>query len=206
MKYMIVALGPALLLVAAFSREILGLWLGPLFANKSAAPLQILTLGVFFNSLGYCPYSLLQGVGKPNLTGIFHLMEIPPHLGLVWILVVKMGLTGAAIASVLRVAVDAGLLFGACNWLRLTSARTFRNQRVFRSLLSLLALTAVVLLGATGQHSLSFRIILTCGSLAGYAVVVWHKVFDGRDRWFLAGATRELMTLSPRPKDRRQES
>ena len=206
MKYMIVALGPALLLVAAFSREILGLWLGPSFASKSAVPLQILTLGVFFNSLGYCPYSLLQGVGKPNLTAIFHLIEIPPHLGLVWILVVKMGITGAAIASLLRVVVDAGLLFGACNWLRLTSVRTLRKQRVFQSILSLFVLTAVVFLGRTADNSLSFRIILTCWSFAGYCVAVWHSVFDGRDRQLFAQATRELMRRVPKPEIWRQES
>jgi len=51
------------------------------------ACLQWLAVGVFINSLAYVPFSLLQGVGRPDLTATLHLIELPLYLGLLWWLI-----------------------------------------------------------------------------------------------------------------------
>jgi O-antigen/teichoic acid export membrane protein len=195
MKYLIMALGPVLLIVAAFAHDILQFWLGSAFAEQSTLPLQILTLGIFINSLGYFPYSLLQGLGKPSLTGAFHLVEIPIHFALVWLLVSRMGIVGAAIASTARVSVDCFLLFGACSWLRLTSLHPLRGQKMLESSLGVVALGAAIWVSAAIGLSLPVRIGLAVSYIACYSVAQWRFSCDHRDRQFLRRTIRTIPIL-----------
>lgn len=195
MKYLIMALGPVLLIVAAFAHDILQLWLGSAFAEQSTLPLQILTLGIFINSLAYFPYSLLQGMGKPSLTGVFHLVEIPIHFALVWLLVSRMGIVGAAIASTTRVLVDCLLLFGACSWLHLTSVNPLRGQKMLESSLGVVVLGAAVWVSAAIGLALPVRIGLAVGYIACYSVAQWRFSCDLRDRQFLRSTIRNILIL-----------
>jgi len=88
----------------------LGLWLGPDFATNSARILSILTLGVFFNATAYVPYTLIQGVGRVDVTALLQLAELPVYLGVLWVLADRYGAIGAAAAWSLRTAFDCGLL------------------------------------------------------------------------------------------------
>jgi O-antigen/teichoic acid export membrane protein len=184
-KYLIIGLGPLLLVAAAFSQDILGLWLGPAFAEKSTLSFQILTAGIFINSLGFFPYSLLQGLGKPKLTGLFHLAELPIHVALVWILVNRMGIVGAAIASTLRVLIDTILLFGACHWLRLTSSPTLLKQRVIQCSLTLAVCGAAVFTCAATGLSFFLRVGITAALLGCYAMAQWRWSLDQHEREFV---------------------
>jgi O-antigen/teichoic acid export membrane protein len=192
-KYLIVGLGPVLLLAGVFSRDILQLWLGAAFADKSTLPLQIITVGVFVTSLAYFPFSLLQGLGKPKLTGVFHLVEVPLHLVLVWILVTRVGIVGAAIASTARVLFDAILLFWACSWLRLTPLRAVFDKHLIRSFANLAAFSVAVCLCAGIGESLLLRIAITIVLLACYAFAQWHWSIDNQDREFLRAMNRKAV-------------
>jgi O-antigen/teichoic acid export membrane protein len=192
-KYLIVTLGPVLLLVAAFARDILQFWLGSAFAEHGTVALQILALGVFVNSLGFFPYSLLQGVGKPNLTGAFHLIEIPLHFALVWVLVTRMGIVGAAIASTARVLVDGLLLIGACIWLRFTSLHILRERKLPESCLGVLVLGAAIWASSVGVPALPIRIGLAAGFLTCYVIAQWHWSCDLPERQFLRAMSKEIL-------------
>ncbi|MHB1601947.1 MAG: flippase, partial [bacterium] len=72
-KYIILGFGVLCLFVILFAKNILGVWVGNNFALKSVLPMQILVLGVFINSVGHIPYTLLQAVGRPDITAKFHL-------------------------------------------------------------------------------------------------------------------------------------
>jgi len=110
-KYILLTLGPIILVINLFAEDILRLWLGTDFAKESTVVLQLLALGVLINSLAYTPFSLLQGVGRPDLPAKFHLLEMPFYIATAWILVNKQGIIGAAMAWVIRVTLDAILLF-----------------------------------------------------------------------------------------------
>ena len=184
MKYLIMGLGPVLVLAAAFSRDILQFWLGATFAEKSAPSLQILTVGIFLNSLGFFPYSLLQGLGKPKLTAFFHLVELPIHFALLWILVSRLGIAGAAIASTVRVLIDTLLLFWACNWLGVTSGRIFLEARVIQSLISLGVWSGTVYLCAASRQALLVRVAITLVLIACYSFALSRWSIDHNDRQF----------------------
>src|SRR2546427_12085437 len=52
-KYFIIGMGPVLIINAAFSRDILHVWLGTAFSAKSNLPFQIFTVGIFLKSIGF---------------------------------------------------------------------------------------------------------------------------------------------------------
>lgn len=110
-KYVFLSLFPVTLVVITLAHEGLSLWLGVEFAQHSTRVLQWLALGVFLNSLGFIPFALVQGVGRPELTATLHLVELPVYLAVVWWLTKTYGIEGAAIAWVVRVAVDMAILF-----------------------------------------------------------------------------------------------
>ena len=112
-KYIFITLGPIVLILLIFGKKILQIWLGTNFASQSTIVLQILAIGVLINSLAHVPYSLLQGAGRPDIPAKFHLLELPLHLVIAWILINNWGISGAALAWAIRVMLDAILLFVA---------------------------------------------------------------------------------------------
>lgn len=98
---------PIMLLLVAFAGEGLTLWQDAAFAAASAAVMRWLVAGLFVYSLSYVPFSLLQGVGRPDLGARLHLVEIPAYLGLAWVLMGRLGIEGAGIAWFVRCVVEA---------------------------------------------------------------------------------------------------
>ena len=89
----------------------MGAWLGQDFATRGVVVAQWLAAGVAINCLAHVPFSLLQARGRPDLTGVLHLAELPLYIVLLWLLTRSRGIEGAAIAWTLRCTADALLLF-----------------------------------------------------------------------------------------------
>lgn len=94
------------LITITFAYEILHIWLGEAFALKSAQVIQILMIGVFFNSIAQIYYSLLMSSGRSDIVGKLHLFELPIYMVLFWIFIPRLGIIGAALAWTLRVVLD----------------------------------------------------------------------------------------------------
>lgn len=184
LKSILLSLGPVLLLVAVFAHPILQLWLGSAFALRSTRVLQILAAGVFINSMAVLPFSLLQGLGRADLTAKFHLLELPVCIGVLWWLISRLGIEGAAIAWTARVALDAVLLFSAVFWLKLLSLRTARSvQKAFATLTVFgLLLVPVWASGSAARQGASAMLLLL-----GFAAAAWKFVLDGTDRNLILG-------------------
>ena len=60
---------PLSLLVGAFSRELLRAWLGPAFAAAGGPVLAWLSAGLLLNGLAKVPSTLIQAIGRPDITG-----------------------------------------------------------------------------------------------------------------------------------------
>ena len=101
------------LVILFFGPELLRLWLGDSFAEKSGTALQILAAGVLVNGLAHVPSAFLAAVGRPDVSAKFHVAELVIHVPLAYWLIRNFGITGAAAAWTFRVAIDAGLLFSA---------------------------------------------------------------------------------------------
>jgi len=105
---------PGVLFFYLFSGEILTIWLGGEFANHSKIVLQILAIGVLANGIAQVPFAYLQGRGQPRKTAILHLTELPAYLLLLWLLLPRLGIEGAAISWSLRNIIDCILLYAIC--------------------------------------------------------------------------------------------
>ena len=183
LKFLILTAGPAALLLFFLARPLLTFWLGTKFANEGALALQILAGGVLINSLAYIPYSLLQGVGRPDLTAKFHLAELPIHIGLVWFLVTHFGLPGAALAWTLRVTLDFVILIVAACWVTRTSPRLLAGRDLRRSLGTLAVLGAGLLLLWSTTHVLIADAAFTLLLSGGFLFAAWHYVLNMEEKW-----------------------
>ena len=88
----------------------LSIWISPTFAQSALPITLVLIVGIWLNSMAMVPYTVIQAIGKPKITAIFHLVEMLLYTALIWALTRKYGLIGAAIAWTARVALDLALL------------------------------------------------------------------------------------------------
>lgn len=109
-KLMAIGILPVVVLGGYFSDKILYLWMGKDYAENSTAILCVLLVGFFFNSIAAIPFASIQSVGKAKLTALLHCIEVIPYLIILYYLVMKFGLIGAAYAWSLRVILDCFLL------------------------------------------------------------------------------------------------
>lgn len=112
-RAVLVVVTPVVLISLLAMKPFLSWWVGADFAEHSAAPGQIIVLGLWFNSLALIPFTRLQAQGRPDVVAKFHLLEVLPYWALLWFGVTAWGIAGAAVAWSVRVAADAVLLFAA---------------------------------------------------------------------------------------------
>jgi len=129
-KYVLICIFPLALAIVAFAPDLLGRWLGPVFAGQSTGVLRWLTVGVFINCLAMLPAMLLHAVGRPDVPAKLHLLELPIYLVVIWFAVRNRGIEGAAWAWSFRIVLDA-LLIGI-----VTVRLLPETSRVFNTLLA----------------------------------------------------------------------
>lgn len=183
-KYVLLAVVPIILIIELFAKEILQIWLGSDFALYSTIVLQALALGIAINCLAYVPYALLQGIGRPDLTAKFHLLELPLHIAIMWVLVSQWGIAGAAVAWTIRVALDALLLFVAAFKVCRFSLYLLASNGLMLTSLALVLLTGIAygLRNLAGTLPLFAQFILFVALFSLFSWVVWKKLLDTSDR------------------------
>jgi O-antigen/teichoic acid export membrane protein len=103
---------PICILLGAFSKLVLNTWLGQEYALNSFRVMQVMLVAILINGISMIPFSLIQGIGKPDITAKFHIIEFFIYVPLLWLFIKEWGVLGAAVAWLARVALDLLLLFG----------------------------------------------------------------------------------------------
>lgn len=181
-KFIMLVLLPIVLVIIISARPFLHLWLGEEFAIQSTAVLQLLALSMLFSSLALIPLTTIQASGRPDLSAKLHLFELPIYIGMLWSLTVTLGITGAALAWVLRSLIDAVCLFLLTYKILDPATQTRTNK-------SLIVLTSVLILclglwkllpssGLTVLLSLAFVLVAT--------YFTWRFMLDGDEKRALA--------------------
>ena len=109
-RYLLLAVGPLVVVAVVFGREVVGVWLGDAAAAASAPVFQVLAVGVLANSIAQVPFGLIQGMGRPDWTAKAHVVETLLYIPLAWLLVRTLGLVGGALAWTIRVTLDMAML------------------------------------------------------------------------------------------------
>lgn len=102
---------PITLFCALFAKEILQVWINPMFAAESYAVMQIFAFGILINCLAHVPYILIQSAGKAKITAMIHVAEFVPFVIVLWLFATHMGILGAALAWFIRMLIDAIIMF-----------------------------------------------------------------------------------------------
>jgi O-antigen/teichoic acid export membrane protein len=173
---------PLALLLVLFAREGLTLWVGAAFAAASAPVLRWLAVGIFINSLAHAPFNVLQGIGRPDLTGKLHLIELPFYLGALYLFAHAFGIVGVAMAWVLRISVDSAALL-IVTTLRVPSV----SDDVWR-VVAWATIALGLLVAAATIHGLVAKAIFLALVLAAYLVASWTRIVHPVERRMLLRA------------------
>ena len=88
-----------------FGQRFLSLWMGPEFAEQSGAVLVIITLGVFFDLCTHIPSHVVNGLGRPKVSGLAAISQATLLLILMVPAALYGGIKGVAAAYSLSLAI-----------------------------------------------------------------------------------------------------
>jgi O-antigen/teichoic acid export membrane protein len=173
---------PVLLVIVLFAGEGLTAWVGADFARASTPVLQWLAAGIFVNSLAQAPFAVLQGTGRPDVTGRLHLAELPVYLASLFWLVHRFGIVGVAIAWTIRATIDAVALLILAERQVPGAARRFRAGALVAALV-LVVFWVAALLDTVPAKAIYLVVVLVAFALAGWTQVVDAVERDSLRRW-----------------------
>lgn len=188
LRYIVLPIFPAAMLVVLFAHEGLASWIGDDFAAGSTRIAQILAVGIFANSLAMIPLIFLFGVGRADIAAKVHLIELPAYAVALWLLVPRFGAAGAALAWTLRALVDAALLFGVAR--RLYPRPGVHYARVAVAMLIGITSLAIGCLLVSTAGRLAYGVFI----LGIFTVYGWRRLLTTHERLALAS------TMSRRPR------
>lgn len=176
---------PIVIVLTLYANEVLTIWLGEEFAEKSTFVFQILIVSSFFSSNSQIPFSFIQGIGLPNKTAKLHILEAVVYLPLLAVLIIYYGIVGAAFSRLLRVLFDmSGLYF-------IIKKETGYQLHIIK------VLSSIVFIGIT--LSISFNEIdpylkaIYGGLLLGiYFVIVWKSWLPDELKLYLLKQKRAI--------------
>jgi O-antigen/teichoic acid export membrane protein len=183
--FVLLALGPVAIVLMAGAHDLLELWLGAEFAAEGARALQIMLAGVLINALAYVPFTLIQAIGRPDVTAKLHLVELPVHLLLTWLFISRWGVPGAALAWTARVSIDTVLLFWAAARLHEFPLTALATARIPRAAALLAAFGGGVVLVTGLVPGTWARLGLLAVAFSVMVPILW--------RWGLGAADRDSL-------------
>lgn len=105
-------IAPAAVSCMLLASEGLRAWVGPVFAEHSANTARILAIGVLVNSMARTPFTYIQSAGRAKWTAMLHVLEVPLYIFVLWWLLKRDGIDGAAYAWTARILLDTVVLYG----------------------------------------------------------------------------------------------
>lgn len=178
---------PAVLAVVVLADWILQVWLGAPFPERSTVALRLLAVATFLNALGYAPLALAEGSGRPDVVARYHLIELPLYAVVAGLCITRWGVSGAALAWLLRMGWTIPIFFVLCA--RVAGVRIgpvlggATGRTVFLSGAALAAAAAIALL----DLEIGRRVLLLGALTAAWSSAAWRWGFDPGDRALIHG-------------------
>src|SRR5579862_326288 len=110
LRYMVIVMLPTTVVLVVVAKQGLSFWLGAEFGVQSYRVAQLILVGTCALAIESVPFVLIQGLGRPHIPALLNLAEIPFYALGLYVLVLKFGIIGAALAWASRAVVDAFLL------------------------------------------------------------------------------------------------
>jgi O-antigen/teichoic acid export membrane protein len=186
-KYVLMLSIPVSVVLFIFSREILKAWMGPQFADESSVVLMLTAAGYFLNTLTFVNTSVLFGLGAHRLMAIYSIFSSILNFVLALILIPRMGINGAALASFVAFLLTNPVL--VVHSMRVFNVKlddllkTLRQTLVAGALMVILTFWVLKKVHPAGWLSLIICAVFLV--LFYYAVLAIARGFDERDRYVL---------------------
>jgi O-antigen/teichoic acid export membrane protein len=186
LKYLLLAIWPVVIVLVIFAGKILTIWLGLDWALKTTLVFQILAVGMFLNSLAQMPASLLDGIGRSDLKAKIFLFYLVPYIALMWFLISKFGIVGAALAWTLRAGLELILFLSvAQSVVNLTWSVLVKNKlpqiMLVYTVFSTIALAMINILGKT----IISEVVIVGIYVVILLMVLWNYILDSQERQFI---------------------
>jgi len=175
-KYIFIAIFPLTLIIVTLAHDGLNLWLGNEFSQNSTTVLQWITVGVFIHSLGRVPYGLIQGAGRPDLTGKLHIVELPFYILGLWLLIHTNGIVGAAMAWFFRICLDTVCMFVIAHRLLVIKKEIMIQKMYF------IGCALPIFMFATFPDTLFMKTLFLVFFLSIYFCATWFKLLDTNEK------------------------
>jgi O-antigen/teichoic acid export membrane protein len=174
----LIALFPLALATLLFAHEILDVWVGTEFADRSTEVMQWLSAGVLLNGLAFMPFSMLQST-RPDLIAKVLAAELPFYLAGFWFGVHAHGIEGGAIVWTLRVAVDGAILYALLNHLKLISGASVA------AVAEPLVVSIAMFVMASMIDDLALKAVFFAAALVMFGLLAWFRVLERDERNWL---------------------
>ncbi len=184
-KFIFLILYPIIILIVNFSYEGMELWLGSNFADNSSFILQLLAIGVLFNSLAAIPFNFFQGIGKPSIPALVNLIELPFYLIVMWLVIKEWGINGAALIWLVRIIIDTALLF-------LIAQKKIKifNTTDYRLLIFFLLI--IPLLFPFFINNVWIKLAVVFVILCIYAYIAWYHMLESDEKNYMISILQKV--------------
>lgn len=192
--YILLAVIPLVTFLILSAEPLLYYWLGEEFSRNSTRVMQLLAFGVLANSIASVPYTAIQASGRPDITAKLHMVELPIYLTMIWFFTKSMGIEGVALAWVIRVSLDCGLLLFFFNK-TITERKPDWAGLAFR--LSMFGIVFLII-GFLFQHADSRFFIIVYSVLSAFATfwLVWLGTLNTEERTKVIDLYKQLKRIS----------
>ena len=172
------------LAAAAFSHEILRLWVGDAFAAQAAPVMRCLALAVILGAVDSVVSGFIDSIGRPDVNAKFSLAELALYVPLLFVLLRWFGIEGAAVAWALRVGVD------LCVRVAIAGHLVPAMRPVLKRVLSVVAVATVALALPLLVAPAAERVPLMLLSTSVFAFALWAWGADAGERAFCTARLR----------------
>ena len=190
-RLIVFLLAPPAAFLVVFSREVLTWWVGPAFAVEGATALSILALAMVVNAGSWSSVTFLRALGHPRMVARIHILEVLVYVPVVVACVRYWGVTGAAIAWLIRVVGDTGAVLMAVD--RVSDGEGNAASGMLRRGVPIVVGTvgALWMLKTELGRMSGWLFVLVSGVFCmGVFVIAWRLGMDAHERQVLREALR----------------
>ena len=173
-RFTLLALAPLLVPGVLLTPALLRVWLGPEFAARAAAPMQLLIVAYFFSAVSVVPSHVYNGKGNSRISAIYATIGTLLNISLCFVLIPRFGIVGAAVAAAAGASQSIVFLGSLENELGLG---WFGGQAKLFGQLGLLALVQLAVLTLAGGRAQNWPSLLAVGALGwGLFYALWFLI------------------------------
>lgn len=167
--------------LVSFAPEILRIWMGNEFAGQGADVFRVLSVAFVFSAISQLPFTTLQAVGRSDLTGKYHLVQLPLYLLFAFWAIHAYGLIGAGVATLVRTLCDMTLLY-FITWHALGLKADFFSNIVRTVVIPLTSLSVGISAALVFSGDLIVKVVCMLSSLCIYPFVLYQFSLSEREK------------------------